>query len=199
MAQGASDAMTTNAPVRPDLHHTHASPESELQRIKEPATPLAGPYGHPFHPIAVTIPIGAWAASLLFDLASLRSDEPRVFARGSAELLKTGLAGGAVASFLGFLDYLKIPKNSKAGVTATTHLALNVTTMGLYLLNLTQREKRLHADASRNDAVSQNEIGLSLLALTLLGASGWLGGMLAYHFGVRVADERTQAEGLHRV
>jgi uncharacterized membrane protein len=191
--------MTTDAPVRPGLHQTAASPESELQRIKEPATPLAGPYGHPFHPIAVTIPIGAWAASLLFDLASLRSDEPRVFARGSAELVKVGLAGGAVASFLGFLDYLKIPKNSKTGVTATTHLALNVTTMGLYLLNLTQREKRLHDGATRNDAVSQNEIGLSLLALALLGASGWLGGMLAYHFGVRVAGERMQAEGLHRV
>jgi hypothetical protein len=25
--------------------------------------------------------------------------------------------------------------------------------------------------------------------------SGWLGGMLAYRFGVRVADETTQAEG----
>lgn len=165
--------------------------------MKEPATPLAGPYGHPFHPIAVTIPIGAWAASLVFDLASLRSDEPRVFARGSAELVKTGLAGGAVAAFLGFLDYLKIPKKSPAGATATTHLALNVTTMALYLLNLAQREKRLNAEDTRDEAVSCNDIGLSLLALGLLGASGWLGGMLSYHFGVRVADERTQAEGLH--
>jgi uncharacterized membrane protein len=173
--------------------------ESELQQIKEPATPLAGPYGHPFHPIAVTIPIGAWAASLLFDLASLRSREPRVFARGSAELVKTGLAGGAVAAFLGFLDYLKIPKKSAVGVTATTHLALNVTTMALYLVNLAQREKRLNANDTRDEAVSGNEIGLSLLALSLLGASGWLGGMLSYHFGVRVADERTQAEGLKPV
>lgn len=27
---------------------------------KRPATPLAGPYGHPLHPVLVTIPIGAW-------------------------------------------------------------------------------------------------------------------------------------------
>lgn len=36
---------------------------------------------------------------------------------------------------------------------------------------------------------------LSVLALLLLGASGWLGGKLAYHYGVRVADEATQDEG----
>ena len=132
-------------------------------------------------------------------MASLRSAEPRVFARGSAELLKTGLAGAGAAAFLGFLDYLKIPKKSVAGVTATTHLALNVATIGLYLLNLAQRERRLHDDATRDAPVSSNEIGLSLLALTLLGASGFLGGMLAYTFGVRVADENTQAEGLKPV
>ena len=171
----------------------------ELQQIKEPATPLAGPYGHPFHPIAVTVPIGAWAASLLFDLLSLRSDEPRVFARGSAELVKTGIAGAGVAAFLGFLDYLKIPKKSIAGVTATTHLALNVATTALYLLNLAGREKRLRDEATRDEPVSGGELGLSLLAIALLGTSGWLGGMLSYHFGVRVADERTQSAGLKQV
>ena len=36
---------------------------------------------------------------------------------------------------------------------------------------------------------------LSLLGLAALGASGWLGGKLAYHYGVRVADEMTQSEG----
>jgi uncharacterized membrane protein len=168
-----------------------------LREIKEPSTPLAGPYGHPFHPIAVTVPIGAWVASLLFDLVSLRSEEPRVFARGSAELMKTGIAGAAGAAFLGFLDYLKIPKKTPAGVTATTHLALNVTTTALYLLGLAQRQKRLNTEATRDEPVSGGDIGLSLLAMALLGASGWLGGMLSYHFGVRVADERTQAEGLH--
>ena len=173
-----------------------APADAALRQIKEPATPLAGPYGHPFHPIAVTLPIGAWTSSLIFDLASRRSDEPRVFARGSAELVKTGIAGAAVAAFLGFLDYRKIPPKTAAYVTATTHLALNVTTVALYLMNLAQREKRLHGDGTRDDAVSGGEIGLSLLALTLLGASGWLGGMLSYTFGVRVADERTQSEGL---
>lgn len=33
------------------------------------------------------------------------------------------------------------------------------------------------------------------MSLAILGVTGWLGGHLAYKFGVRVADERTQAEG----
>jgi uncharacterized membrane protein len=36
---------------------------------------------------------------------------------------------------------------------------------------------------------------LSLIAIALLGVSGWLGGKLAYRYGVRVADEETQSEG----
>ena len=38
-------------------------------------------------------------------------------------------------------------------------------------------------------------IVLSAVALGVLGVSGWLGGRLTYHYGVRVADEATQATG----
>lgn len=46
------------------------------QRARRPRTGLAGPYGHPFHPILVTIPIGAWTASVVFDILGLVSDDP---------------------------------------------------------------------------------------------------------------------------
>jgi hypothetical protein len=35
------------------------------QQAKHPVTRLAGPYGHPIHPILVTVPIGSWTASLV--------------------------------------------------------------------------------------------------------------------------------------
>ena len=38
-------------------------------------------------------------------------------------------------------------------------------------------------------------IALSLLSLAVLAVSGYLGGKLAYRYGVRVADETTQLEG----
>ena len=36
---------------------------------------------------------------------------------------------------------------------------------------------------------------MSIIGLALVGAAGFLGGKLAYHYGVRVADESVQAEG----
>jgi uncharacterized membrane protein len=36
---------------------------------------------------------------------------------------------------------------------------------------------------------------LALLGLACVGVSGFLGGELAYRYGVRVADETTQREG----
>ncbi len=50
----------------------------EMGQAKRPVTVLAGPYGHPFHPILVTVPIGAWVASLVFDVASRIQDRVRV-------------------------------------------------------------------------------------------------------------------------
>lgn len=53
-----------------------------LERAKEPRTVLAGPYGHPFHPILITIPIGAWISSLVFDVIAAASDDPEPFVVG---------------------------------------------------------------------------------------------------------------------
>ena len=74
-------------------------------------------------------------------------------------------------------------------------MALNLTTTLLYALNVSERERRLASGAE--PPVSNRELGMSLLALALLSSSGWLGGMLSYHYGVRVADEATQTSGLH--
>ena len=57
--------------------------------------------------------------------------------------------------------------------------------------------KAVIRDSDGRDSVSSLALGLTIVGLLVLGVSGWLGGMLSYRYGVRVADERTQAEG-HR-
>ena len=166
-------------------------PASQAAEAKRPLTPIAGPYGHPFHPILVTVPIGAWVASMGFDLAARVSDEPEVFAKGSYWLIAFGLLGAAGAAFFGVLDLLTIPRNTKAFQTGVRHLLLNSAAVSLYGLNLVIRNGRL----DKAGAVPVALIGLSAVALLLLGLSGWLGGKLSYHFGVRVAEEVDQAEG----
>ena len=72
-----------------------------------------------------------------------------------------------------------------------THMTLNLCIVGLYVANFIWRNDSYY-DSSK---VSTGPLTLSVIAIVLLLASGWLGGMLAYRFGVRVADEITQAEG----
>ena len=59
----------------------------------------------------------------------------------------------------------------------------------LHIVNLVVRGTGGYTD------ISTTALILSVVGLGLLGASGWLGGKLAYHYGVRVADEGAQAEG----
>jgi uncharacterized membrane protein len=43
--------------------------------------------------------------------------------------------------------------------------------------------------------VALGPLVLAAISLAMLAVSGYLGGKLAYRYGVRVADEQTQAEG----
>ncbi|HJR24292.1 MAG TPA: DUF2231 domain-containing protein [Acidimicrobiales bacterium] len=160
------------------------------QEAKDPISPVAGPYGHPFHPILVTVPIGAWVASLVFDLTSRWSGEPEVFVKGSFWLIAIGIVGALAAALFGLLDLLTIPRGTPAFRTGLAHMGLNLTVVGLFAASFLLR--RDHLDEGD---VTVAAFVCSAIALALLVVSGWLGGKLAYRYGVRVADERTQATG----
>jgi uncharacterized membrane protein len=162
-----------------------------LHRAKHPRSALAGPYGHPFHPVLITIPIGAWVSSFVFDVVAALGDKPQIFAEGANWLIAIGILGALAAAVFGLMDLSQIPRGTKAFRAGLLHMALNLIVVGLYAVNFAVR----HAHGSED--VSVVALVLSIVALGLLGASGWLGGMLAYHYGVRVADENTQAEGYH--
>lgn len=169
--------------------HQGSSIPERLDRAKRPKSPLAGPYGHPFHPLLVTVPIGAWVATLIFDIIAMASDEPKVFAEGAYWLILIGIIGALVAALFGLMDLLRITRGTRAFKTGLTHMALNLTVVALFVVNFFIRM------AKDYDEVTALELILTIIALAILGVSGWLGGMLAYHYGVRVADETTQAEG----
>jgi uncharacterized membrane protein len=160
-----------------------------MESAKRPVTGLAGPYGHPFHPILVTVPIGTWVASLVFDLASRLASQPEAFATGSRWLVGIGIVGALAAAMFGLLDLFAIPTGTRAFRTGLLHMTLNLVVVALFATSFLLRGGR------GQDGVAVGVIALSVVALALLAVSGWLGGQLAYRYGVRVADEATQAEG----
>ncbi|HZC72559.1 MAG TPA: DUF2231 domain-containing protein [Jatrophihabitans sp.] len=152
---------------------------------------LAGPYGHPLHPILVTVPIGAWVSGLTFDIASHIVSRPGFLTEGAEWLIAIGVLGALAAATVGFLDLMAIPGGTSAFRTGLLHMSLNLVITGAYIGNFLWR----HGSYADGGSVAAGPLALSAVSLALLGASGYLGGKLAYRYGVRVADERTQAEG----
>lgn len=164
----------------------------EHSQSKQPVSAaLAGPYGHPFHPILVTVPIGAWVASFVFDLASRLVDRPGFLAEGSEWLIALGVLGALAAATVGFLDLFAIPSGTAAHRTALIHMSLNLLITTAYALGFWWR----HGSYDNGHPVAAGQIALSAVSLAALAVSGFLGGKLAYRYGVRVADEVTQAAG----
>ncbi|GAA1903336.1 hypothetical protein GCM10009716_11630 [Streptomyces sodiiphilus] len=117
--------------------------------------------GHPFHPIAVQVPIGAWLSAAALDLMPGEH-------RAADALVGVGLAGAAPAAISGWADWAELHKpHMRVGLV---HAVLNVTAVALYGGSLAARiggRRRLGRT-------------LSFTGLTLVGVSGSLGGHLAY-------------------
>ena len=139
----------------------------------------------------VPIPIGAWIASLAFDIGSRAADggSPGLV-MGSHWLILIGIAGAAAAALFGLMDLLAIPRGTRAFRTGVTHMLINVVVLGAFVVNFFWR----HGDYHELAKVSGGQIALSVIALAMLVVSGYLGGHLAYRYGVRVAREEDQRE-----
>lgn len=165
---------------------------SDVRQAKRPVSAaLAGPYGHPFHPILVTVPIGAWVASLVFDIASRIVGDPGFLAQGSVWLIAIGVIGALLAALVGFLDLMAIPTGTRAFRIGLLHMGLNLLVAGAYIGNFFWR----YASYGHPGPVAIGPLVLSAASLAVLAVSGYLGGKLAYRYGVRVAEETAQAEG----
>jgi uncharacterized membrane protein len=158
---------------------------------KKPRSPLAGTYGHPVHPIAVTLPIGAWVCSLVFDVVSFFSTEPRIWSVGAMWLVLLGVLGAAGAAVFGVLDLRNLPHGTAAFNTGRLHAALNSTALVIFLIGFIWRFRTQDSW----DASPVGPLVLSIIGMVVVSVSGFLGGKLSYHYGVRVADESVQAEG----
>lgn len=163
-------------------------PAGRRRAAKQPVTRLAGPYGHPLHPVLVPVPIGAWVASLVFDLATHVVAEPGFLSEGSRWLIAIGVVGALAAASAGILDLLAIPGRTRAMRTALLHMSLNLAATAAFAVGFALR-------ADPTAPVSWGLIAVSAGALAALAVAGYLGGALAYRYGVRVADEATQDGG----
>jgi len=142
---------------------------TRMQDAKQPVSAaLAGPYGHPFHPILVTVPIGAWACSLVFDVSSRIVEQPGFLAQGSQWLIAVGVLGAFAAAMIGFLDLVVIPSKTPAFRTGLLHMTLNLCVTAAYIINFAWRQGQYGTGA----AVGLGPLVLSAVSFAVRGVSG---------------------------
>jgi uncharacterized membrane protein len=106
-------------------------------------------------------------------------------------LILFGAIGAVAAAIFGVIDLGGLPKGSVALRTGRIHAGLNSTATGIFIGDFIWR----YASRDSWDSAPIGPLIMSIIGLAIVSAGGFLGGRLAYHYGVRVADEGTQAEG----
>jgi uncharacterized membrane protein/nitrite reductase/ring-hydroxylating ferredoxin subunit len=128
---------------------------------------------HPIHPMLIPFPLALWIASLIFDVLGIMSDRPIFWSVGYYCAIG-GCIGALVAAIPGAVDWWTVvPPKSSAKKRGLVHAALNITVLVLFGYVLFHR-----GDAAvRPDNLS---LLISVIAVAILGYSGWLGGTLSY-------------------
>ncbi|MBG0564059.1 DUF2231 domain-containing protein [Actinoplanes aureus] len=145
--------------------------------------------GHPLHPALVAVPIGAWIASFVFDIASHLVGDPGFLVTGARWLIGIGVLGAVAAALAGVLDLLTLRAGTRVFRVAVTHMAINGTVVVAYAIGFLWRAT---SDQAGGEPVGWGPLALSAASLAGLTAGGYLGGELAYRYGVRVAAEAIQ-------
>ena len=133
--------------------------------------------GHPVHPLLIVFPVGLFIFSLLCDLIALLSADAQTWYTVALYTMVGGFVGALIAAMPGFIDFLSIT-DDRVRKIAIMHMACNLIAVTLYGVNIWLRVN--------GDDPSGTPLLLSLIAVGLLGISGWLGGAMVYRHGVGV-------------
>jgi len=136
--------------------------------------------GHPVHPMLVVFPLGLLATAVIFDLIFLGTHH-EVMAAVSYWMMAAGIVGALIAAPFGFIDWLSIPKDTRARKIGAIHGGGNLVVALLFIVSWLTRDTQ-YAPVLGNMVWS---FAGAILALF----TAWLGGELVGRLGVGVEDD----------
>jgi uncharacterized membrane protein/nitrite reductase/ring-hydroxylating ferredoxin subunit len=142
-------------------------------------------FGHPLHPALVHFPIGLFLLSLVLDIASYLGSTSNDLVQASFYAIAIGLVMGILAVIAGLADRSDIRLDHPARKTVNLHMALNLSALVLFAINLFLRLRQMDSAA-----VPPGYLLLSLIGVGLILFSGYLGGTMVYDDGVGVGRHR---------
>lgn len=160
-----------STPLQAWVNKFYGEPTEPTYRVKDI---LNGKWlGHVLHPVFVTVPLGAWTATVLLDTLWLGSEDEGV-AKSADATMWLGLAGAASSAVTGLTQWVDTDGPDQR--TGMLHALLNTTVTAL---NLGSAVFRL--TPMRRTAITLSSVGY---AISLYSA--YLGGELSYSSGVGV-------------
>ena len=127
--------------------------------------------GHPIHPALIPFPFAFLYGAFLFDLAGRFLERPTWWTTG-AYLSLLGVIAALIAAVPGFVDYVRtVPPRSSGKRRATKHMLVNLAAVILFAAAWAIRDR---PEAMPGAGV----LMLECIAVLLLTAGGWMGGVL---------------------
>lgn len=136
--------------------------------------------GHPVHPMLVVFPLGLLATAVIFDLIAAFGGYTDLHL-ASYWMIAAGVIGGLLAAIPGLIDFLKIPRNTRAWFIGIWHAVGNVAVLALFAMSWVLRGE-MPADPGTV------AILLAIMGVALAVVTGWLGGELVDRLGVGVDE-----------
>jgi uncharacterized membrane protein len=136
--------------------------------------------GHPVHPMLIVFPLGLLATAVIIDVIYF-ANGALLFAELSYYLIIAGLIGGVVAAPFGLIDWLAIPRDTRAKRIGAMHGGGNLVVLLLFLASALLRARLPSAPPVAAYVCSCGGAALALV-------TAWLGGELVDRLGIGVSD-----------
>jgi uncharacterized membrane protein len=136
--------------------------------------------GHAVHPMLIVFPLGLLATSVIFDIIASVRAVPSLFI-ASYWMIAAGVIGGLLAAIFGLIDWLAIPRGTRAKSIGMWHGMINGAVTVLFAVSWLMR-----STAPANPPLAARALSLVAVVFALIAA--WLGGELVDRLGVGVDD-----------
>ena len=136
--------------------------------------------GHPLHQMLIVFPLGLLATAVVFDVIFLVTDNP-TWTLAAFYMIGAGLITGLVAAVPGTVDWLAVPRGTRAKRIGLLHGIGNVVVLALF--GLSWYVRRDNPALPPTGAVVAGLLGAGISLVT-----AWLGGELVDRLGVGVDD-----------
>ncbi len=141
--------------------------------------------GHPIHQMLIPFPLGLLATGVVFDIIHMVTGNT-LMSSVAFYMIAAGIVGGLLAAPFGLIDWLAIPRNTRAWSVGLLHGLGNVVVLALFAGSWWLRYS--DAGATANHIPSTLALVLSFAGAGLSVVTGWLGGELVDRLGVGVDD-----------